>query len=391
MQQQRFLLIATLVVVVLVALVALFGREERPSAQLGVTTEAWLPGLKEALGDVRKVRLQSATGVSTLVRGESGWGIDERGGYAVDFSRLGGLLGDLGEARIVEQKTAKPEFFDRLGLDDVETADSKAVLVEIWRDQPEPAWRILIGNAAEGRSGRYVRLAGENQTWLVDRSPQAFAEPTDWIERKLLDIEFSRVASVARSLAGETVFSAGRNSSAQSSLVAEALPPGRKAAYEGVFDAAARAVLTAEAEDVKRAADAGFGASDAHRARTTLQMFDGLQLEIDALKSDSGGWIRVHATEGEPLASATPAAAETPATESATADTAAEASADAAGTDPAALREEVAVLNKRLDGWAFKVSDYVYGELSKPLSAYLEDDKPPAGDGDKNPSSDSHD
>ena len=35
-------------------------------------------------------------------------------------------------------------------------------------------------------------------------------------------------------------------------------------------------------------------------------------------------------------------------------------------------------LNRRLDGWAFKVSDYVHGELAKGLADYVQDEKPPA-------------
>jgi hypothetical protein len=402
MQKQRTLVIAAVAVAAMIVLVALFGREQRATTEIGAGAGNWLPELQGALADLTKVRLQSGATVSTLVRGEKGWGVEERAGYAVDFTRLGSLLRDLAEAKPVEQKTSKPEHFGRLGLEDIDKPDSKAVLVEIWEGGEQPAWRVLVGNAAEGRGGRYVRLADGTDTWLVDRSPQALAEPTDWIDRTLLGIDFERVARLERTLP-EGGFAAARANREQPSLAAEGLPAGKKPRYDTVFDSAVRAVLNAEPEDVRRAAEAGFDAADAKPVRNTLSTFEGLALEIDALKGKDGNWIRVHARAGEPLAIATSPVTADEATEggadgadakpafgtvpeTAPAAAAAATSGEAAPAEPKpdpakTLADEVATLNARLDGWAYKVSDYVGGELAKAMSEYIEDDKPAeAGD-----------
>jgi hypothetical protein len=385
---QRRLLVATALVVLMIALVVLFGRQQRPDSVLPGTGERWLAGLEPQLGEVRRVRLQSGAAVSTLVRAGERWGVEERAAYAVDVSRLGTLLRDLAQARPLEQKTAKPEYFDRLGLADVEKPDSKAVLLELWTAGEAPVHRVLIGNAAEGRTGRYVRGADSNQTWLVDRSLQAFAEPTDWLDRGLLEFDFAGVAAVTRALPGKTGFRAARATREQASLAVEDIPAGRKPRYESVFDSAARAVLGAEAEDVKRSAAEDFGVD--MLARTDIEFFDGLRLEVDAVKGADGNWIRVRALAGTPVPVPGPASAEAAkpadsATSSAespedspVAATGGEAKDDAAATGEGVkpLAERVAALNQRLDGWAYKVSDYVYGELSKPLEDYLDEDKP---------------
>ncbi len=360
MSQQQRLVLAAAGVVLMGLLAVIFGEQGKPETAAGASTP-WLAGLKADLGTITRLRFSQGKSVSTLVRQGENWGVSERGGYGVDRERLGDLLKELAAARAVEQKTSKPEFFARLGLRDADKEGSTAVLVEIWRDADAPAWRVLIGNAAEGRGGRYLRLADSNETWLVDRSPQAFAEPTDWIDRRILNLEFDGVERVIRTLADGSGFEAARSAKDQPSLSVASLPKGAKPRYDSVFDAAARAVLTAEAEDVRKA-DTGLFSGPA-LAGNRIRFFDGLVLDIDAVKATDGNWIRV-------MASAAPTAA---------AESAAAAQAALPPTAPAA---QASAINARIEGWAFKVSDYIYGELAKPLKEYTEAEKAEAGKAD---------
>lgn len=350
--------IAAAAVGLLVALAALFAHQRAPSSG-SAATGPWLAGLKEALGEVRRVDLASSTSRASLRREGDSWGVAERQGYPVDRERLGDLLKALAAARVLEQKTSKPEFFGRLGLEDIDKPGSSAVLVEIWRDDSGPAWRVIVGNAAEGRSGRYLRLADANETWLVDSSPQAFADPADWIDRRVLGLGFERVAGVTRSLADGSGFEASRPDPAAPSLSVASLPEGTRPRYDSVFDAAARAVLTAEAEDVRKAGDDLFAGSAL--ARNRIRFFDGLTLDVDAVKASDGNWIRVRASGVAPAAAAEQGSEKPPL------------------QDPAA---EAAAIEARLTGWAFKVSDYIYGELAKRLEEYTEAETVDEGEAD---------
>ncbi len=46
------------------------------------------------------------------------WGLEDRGGYRVQPSKLRGMLTALTELRLVEPRTADPSQFSRLGLED---------------------------------------------------------------------------------------------------------------------------------------------------------------------------------------------------------------------------------------------------------------------------------
>ena len=367
MNQKSRLGLAAAVVAVMVLLVVVFGYRERPGTATGAESP-WLPELKQQLGELRRLRLQSSAETVTLARGDGGWGVEERDGYPADFRQLETLLEALASARLVEQKTARPEFFDRLGLVDIEQPDSEAVQLEIWNAGAEPFVRVLLGKAAEGRSGRYVRAASAQQTWLIDTSPDPMTNPADWLERKLIDVDFSRVASVSRALGGKPEFSAARAVAGDAPLAVAVLPAGKAPRYQSVFDAAARAILTAQPEDVRRASELDFTGA----AETVIGCFDGLQLTVRAIKAKDGNWVALVAATGEPVPRA-----DEPATELAGDEELAPAQ-DVADAKPADGAAEAERLNRRLDGWAFKVSDYVYGELAKGLGDYVQDEQPAA-------------
>ena len=55
------------------------------------------------------------------MRGEDGsWAVAEKDGYPADVEKVRQTLISLAEARIVEPKTANPDFYDRLGVEGVE-------------------------------------------------------------------------------------------------------------------------------------------------------------------------------------------------------------------------------------------------------------------------------
>jgi Domain of unknown function (DUF4340) len=367
MQDGRRLTIAAAVVALMVILVAVFGNRQLPTSSAREQGAAWLPQLKPKLAQLSKLQLRGASESVTLVKGAKGWGVQERAGYPVAFSRMEEMLDTLARARTVEQKTARAEHLDRLGLSDIEKPDSKAILVEGWAGGTDPLFRALIGNEAEGRTGRYVREAASNQAWLIDTTPEPLTSVSDWLDPRMLGLEFARVSGVERAVLGKQGFTATRANDGLSSLTVAALPPGKKLKYPNVFDNAARSVLTATVEDVKHLAEVDFAADQSASTRITL--FDGIRIDVHTVKRDDGNWARFTVQFDETIAKP---AADAPVKKK-------DGSADASETDatPAAdPRKEAAELAARLDGWAFKVSDYIYEELSKPLADYLDDDKP---------------
>jgi len=348
-----------LAIAIMLVLVVVIGYRERPVTEAALGTP-WLPALQAQLADVRRITLRSSGETTTLVRNGNTWGVVERDAYPADFKRLEALLDALASAKRVEQKTAKPEYYERLGLSDIEKPDSEAVQVEIWAQPEDPVVSVLIGRAADARRGRYVREVTASDTWLIDTAPEPQTDPAAWIDRRLLDVDFSRVAAVTRSVEGAQGFTASRASAGEASLAVASLPAGKAPRYLSVFDAAARSILTAEPEDVRKASSLDFSRA----AVTAITCFDGLGLAVRAIKAPDGNWVSLEASAG-PTGAPTPVDA-------------------AANPVPTALpeasgaAEQAQALDGRLSGWAYRVSDYVYGELAKGLNDYIQDQKPAA-------------
>ena len=103
---------------VLVAAGAWYASTSRAAGNTAIPRDTpLLPALQEAINDVASVAVTTADGTVTLERGEGGWTLAEKAGYAARADRVRTLLFELRDARVLEQKTANPDRFTRLGLD----------------------------------------------------------------------------------------------------------------------------------------------------------------------------------------------------------------------------------------------------------------------------------
>ena len=120
-------LAAALVVLGAVALLAQY--DPQPPAPGGGLL---LPDLGGDLDRITEVSVIGAGSqpVATLTRGEDGgWSVAEKDSYPADVEKVRQTLIGLAEARIVEPKTANPDFYDRLGVEGVEDDAAGGVAV----------------------------------------------------------------------------------------------------------------------------------------------------------------------------------------------------------------------------------------------------------------------
>jgi hypothetical protein len=195
----------------------------------------------------------------------------------------------------------------------------------------------------------------------------------------LLDLDANDIARLQRRIGKDAGFELSRVDRDGASLAPETLPAGKRLRYAGVFDAAPRAILTAELEDVRPVGEFDFDAEAV--VVNELHSFEGLHLSVHSLQREDGNWIRLSASPGAGVAGV---AADTLLADEKPEPPAADAESIAAAQQTGAPDEQtlatIEQLNARFGGWAYQVSDYVHGELSKPLADYLEDDMQQARD-----------
>ena len=336
-----------------------------------------LPDLGEDLDRISQVSIVGAGSdpVATLVRGEDGsWSVAEKDGYPADVEKVRQTLISLAEARIVEPKTANPDFYDRLGVEGVE--DEAAGGLAVMLTGAETPVNVIVGDT-EGTSQVYVREADQAQSFLVDRNPDAGSETTDWLATEILAIPGSRVARITVTHPdGETV-SVSKADSEQSNFDVEEIPPGRELQYDSVANVMGNVLSNLNLQDVEPRTE-----TDEPVTVTEFVTFDGLAITAESVEREDEPWVAFRAeyrppaeepeTEDDPVQEADVANAAGEVEDEVEADTegtdiaAVEAEAD--GTDVAA---EALALDQRLSPWRYRIASYQFDQMTRRLDDLL--------------------
>ena len=179
-----------------------FGTAEQPGEQQAYDGgKLMFPGLAPRLQDAARIEITHQGKTTTLAKHGDAWGLEDRGGYPVQTSKLRGMLTGLTELRLVEPRTTDPAQFNRLGLEDPNGTVGTSNLLRVLDASGKPIVAVIVGHRRVRTQGNvpeqvYVRRPEENQTWLAEGSLQVDADPQLWLDRDIMNIDHGRIASV---------------------------------------------------------------------------------------------------------------------------------------------------------------------------------------------------
>ncbi len=343
-----WLLLATIVAAVLVLMFP--GKAGRESS---VESSVFIPGMAEQVNDIEWVRLTAAGDetVVTLNRESGFWVVEEVSAYRADWDLVKTLLSALSRVEVIEVKTANPEYYSRLGVESVSSAEAGGVLVEFAWDSGLPA--LIIGNEAQGRGGQYARLQNSAESVLINSEFDIPRERHEWLASAIIDISDEEVVEFEISHPdGESVKALKASADAENFKLQD-VPDGRDVKSLWSVDAPANSLAALELQDVVPASR--FSWEDATRFR--ILTADGLVVTTDLLAVDDGQggdaepryWIQLVAgiyTTGIGTAAA-------------------------AGSDVAATRARADEINSRVSGWAYEIPAYRYETMVRRMDEFL--------------------
>ena len=365
----RALVIVAALAAVLVVL-ALVGQNRAPSPSLSGST--LLPGLDTALNDVDEITLVGAGNetIASIRRSEQGWSVPEKGGYPADTATIRDALLALSEARVVEEKTSNPDFYDRLGVEPVESDASVGTAVTI-RYGDESFATVILGDV-EGTSQRYARRADEAESLLIDRDPELPRSAPQWLQTGILDIRADRVREITvEHVDGERV-RIYKDEAGQTNYSVDAVPEGRELQYAGVANVTGNVLRELALEDVERALDDGSEPGITTRFRT----FDGLVVTARGYQRGEENWLEFEASvdagpaAGQGVESAAEDSGEPAEASVETTDGVEPADPGNAGADPAA---EAETINATVAGWRYRIPSYKYEQMTRRMEDLLSD------------------
>ena len=304
-----------------------------------------LPGAAAKVNDIDWLRLTSGGNVTvtTLKREGSFWVVEEASGYRADWERLKTLLTGLSQAEVVEAKTANPEYYPRLGVEEVSLPEAAGVMIEFSADSGLPA--LIIGKSAQGRDGQYARLRDSTASMLLDRRIDVSAERSDWLDKTIVDISDAEVVEVEIEHADGESIKALKFSADDENFRLQDIPEGMEIKSEWTVNTLAGAMAALSMDSV--APDSDFVWNDTIRFR--LLTADGLLLESELLAPDADQttdkeyWIRLQAGLYT---------------------TAVESSVEEVG-DAAKTSDRAETINKRVTGWAYSIPEYTFDSMTR--------------------------
>jgi hypothetical protein len=152
------------------------------------------PTLIKQREQIAKVIVQSHNRTLTLQKKDGAWSVLENNNYPVMTAKVDDLLFSLADLRVIEPKTARPEFHEQLDVNDVSEPQSNALLVTLQNAKGADVAKIYVGKRESIRLGEefqehiFIRRAGEDQTWLVQGVLPLSTDFKEWVEQPLLGI-----------------------------------------------------------------------------------------------------------------------------------------------------------------------------------------------------------
>ncbi len=319
------------------AIVAL--RQEAPKREASLLDQPVFAGLADRLGTAATVELRRHDGTVTLQRDGDTWVVAEKHGFPAQAGRVRELFVGLAELRLVEERTANPDLFSRLGLEDPDTPGATSVLVTVKDQAGQELASLIVGRrrvrtAATLPEAVHVRRPGEARAWLAEGTLRPDTDPLLWLERDILDIRRDRVASVTTQRAGAEPLTL-RRASPSDEFVLVGGPEGFNADRIRLDDLP-RALEFLSFSDVMPA-PALADASPAGEAQ--IVTFDGLTVSVRLVMHEDQRYATITASWSDPSP---------PITEN----------APDGRLRAEATKAEAETINARVRGWAFRLPDW---------------------------------
>lgn len=339
MSQRSILLLGVATLIVMVAALLLTAQREQATVDGGLL----VPGLRELINEVDAINLIGGDGeaIAVLRRRDERWRVENRDAYEADFRRVHDFLRELALAQRAEPRTAQEEWFGRLGLADIGSADASGVLVEFPETDLPP---VILGHQDQTTGARFARLPEEPGTWLTDRSLSLPDRPVLWLERSVMDIPASELSEVTILHAdGDRVRLRPADEVGDQWVLLD-VPEGREAGPRWEIRPVANGLASVILEDVRR--HDGYIPEDAVRSLYVTR--DGLNFIVSLFSDDAGAWAHfsVSAEPSAPLE-------------------------DALSAEDQALMIDAAAVDARLSPWQFALHQRKFEVMTRRLEDLL--------------------
>ena len=303
--------------------------------------EAAIPGLLEKINDVRKIIIEHSGGKITLTSNEGDWAVKEASGYTARTAKIKRVVLGLAQLKLSEPKTRLKSNYSKLELLDPNTKESKSKRVQLLDGRGRTIGNIIVGKRRPSISGAtsggiYIRNPNKSQTWLAEGDVDISKNITEWVERKIVNLNSKRVKKVIIRHADGEILEVSKETPEESLFSLQSIPVHKQIASKTEPSTIGKALENLVLDDVKKEA----GAPQLDVAKSLIAdftTFDGLAIRLHLFNQDERFWIIIEAS-GE--------------------------------------HKDASIITKRTKGWVYQIADYSASILTRRMNDLVENVKP---------------
>ena len=167
---------------------------------------------------VRRIVLRTVEGEMSFESAGSGhWVTPAKHRYPASARRIREVVGELADMRLVEPKTRMAERYRLVGVEAVDTPDANSVELRLEDAEGTVLAHALFGvrvwhRTGDARHGIFLREPGAEQAWLASGGTDLSYDLQDWLDRAILDVAETDIATIAVRPAGAAGYRVSRRS-----------------------------------------------------------------------------------------------------------------------------------------------------------------------------------
>ena len=150
---------------------------------------------KKQLNNVKEINIDNGKKkISIFKNQDSNWYMSSKSSYKTKNETVRKNLIQISELRFFEQKTEQESLYSRLDLDYPKNDNGNSKLITILDDDKKKIIEFILGK--KKKNGVYIKKLNERQTWLTSGTLEMSSIEHDWLETKILDINYENVKKV---------------------------------------------------------------------------------------------------------------------------------------------------------------------------------------------------
>ena len=187
-----YLLLITILLFVLASISFLIQPKYETSIEKG---EIIFSKAKEQINNINEIIIDDGKNKISISQNQNNWSMNSKSGYKVKNEVVRKNLIQISELRFSEKKTKEEFLYSRLDLDYPNDEDGKSKLISINNNNNENILEFVLGKRKKG--GVYIKKLNEKQTWLTSGTLDMSSIENDWLETKILEIEYNLINKIS--------------------------------------------------------------------------------------------------------------------------------------------------------------------------------------------------